>query len=111
MEAGHFTEVPAVDAEEGAVATTIRLLIGEESGAPNFAMRLLEVAPAGQTPLHSHAWEHEVYGLSGEGVVVGEASEKPFGPGVWVFVPPGEKHQFRNTGTEPLTMICVVPVG
>ena len=111
MKAGHYTEVTALDAEEGAVATKIRCLIGEESGAPNFSMRHLEIAPGGHTPFHTHAWEHEVFGLSGEGVVVGESGEKPFGPGVWVFVPPGEKHQFHNTGTEPLGMICVVPNG
>ncbi len=28
-----------------------------------------------------------------------------------VYVPPGEKHQFRNTGSESLTFICVVPNG
>ena len=111
MEAAHYTSVPAMDAEEGAVATKIRWLIGEETGAPNFAMRQLEIAPEGNTPFHSHEWEHEVYGLSGEGVVVGEAGEKPFGPGIWVYVPPGEKHQFRNTGSESLTFICVVPNG
>lgn len=110
MIALHYTDVPADDVEGEAVGVKIRWLIDEKSGAPNFAMRHFEVAPGGHTPLHSHAWEHEVFGLSGEGVVVGADGEKPFRAGDFVFMPPGEKHQFRNTGSDSLTMICIVPL-
>ncbi len=110
MKAQHYSDVPAEAVEQDAKGVAIRWLITEECGAPNFAMRHFEVAPEGHTPLHSHEWEHEVFGLSGEGVVVGEGGERPFGAGDFVFVPPRETHQFRNTGSKPLTMICVVPI-
>lgn len=110
MNVQHYTDVPAQDVEQGAAGVRIRWLIGEEAGAPNFAMRHFEVAPGGHTPFHSHEWEHEVFGLSGEAIVVGEEGERPFRAGDSVFVPPREKHQFRNTGPEPLTMICMVPI-
>ena len=110
METRHFTDVPAQDVEgEGAVGVRIRWLIDEKTGAPHFSMRHFAIAPGGNTPFHTHDWEHEVFGLSGKGVVTGEDGEKPFGPGHWVYIAPNEKHSFRNIGSEPLTMICMIP--
>jgi quercetin dioxygenase-like cupin family protein len=97
-----------VDAE-GATGVKIRWLITKEDGAPNVAMREFELAPGGRTPHHAHGWEHEVYVLAGEGVVVGEAGESELKAGVVVFVPPNEKHTFKNTGAEPLRFLCLVP--
>ena len=95
---------------EGAQDVTIRWLIAKEDGAPNFAMRLFEVAPGGTTPLHTHATEHEVFILDGEGAVWREGEEVPVGPGTSIFVPPEEKHCFKNTGSDTLRFICIVPV-
>ena len=95
---------------EEAEGVTIRRLIAKEDGAPNFAMRLFEVESGGHTPLHTHAWEHEVFVLDGEGIVWKEGVETPIGPGTAVFVPPGEKHSFKNAGIEALRFICLVPV-
>ena len=55
---------------EGVKGVWIRWLIGEDSGAPNFFLRLFEVEPGGHTPFHSHPFEHEVYVLSGEGRII-----------------------------------------
>jgi quercetin dioxygenase-like cupin family protein len=48
------------------------LLITKEMGAPNFVMRLFEIDPDGYSPFHTHAWEHEVFVLEGEGTVLTE---------------------------------------
>lgn len=111
MKVCHFSDVAAEDVGGEAVGVKVRWLIDEKTGAPNFAMRHFEIAPGGNTPWHTHDWEHEVFGLTGEGVVVSESGETPFGPGIIVYVAPNEKHNFRNTGTEPLSMICMVPHG
>jgi quercetin dioxygenase-like cupin family protein len=94
---------------EGSSKVKVRWLITKEIGAPNFAMRLFEVEPKGHSPLHTHDWEHEVFILEGEGVVVSEGGEKRFKSGDVVFVEPDEKHQFKNTGKRVLRFICVVP--
>ena len=102
--------VPAKPVQtEGARDVQIRLLIHEAEGAPNFYMRRFDLAVGGCTPRHEHAWEHEVYILCGGGVVFGPEGEKPIGAGDCVFVPGGERHQFRNTGTAPLKFLCLVP--
>jgi quercetin dioxygenase-like cupin family protein len=86
-------------------------LIDERRGAPHFAMRRFRIEPEGFTPLHRHEWEHEVYVLSGAGVLVTEEGDHPLEPDSAVLVGPGEKHQFRCTGTEPLEFLCLVPNG
>ncbi len=99
-----------VDAE-GAAGVKIRWLIAKDDGAPHFAMREFELAPGGHTPYHAHAWEHEVFVLSGEGVVASAAGEHELRPGTAVLVPPGEMHNFKNAGAAPLRFLCLVPHG
>lgn len=99
----------AKDADEGSSKLKVRWLITEEMGAPNFAMRLFEMEPKGNSPLHSHPWEHEVFILEGEGHVVSEGKETRFRAGNAIFIPPNEKHQFKNTGGKTVKFLCLVP--
>ncbi len=87
-----------------------RVLIGAADRAPLFVMRHFTVAPGGYTPEHAHAWEHEVYVLAGRGRAHGQGGAQDVGPGDFIFVPPMDVHQFRNTGDVPLEFICVVPL-
>ena len=88
-----------------------REVINAGDGAPNFCMRVFELEPGSSSPSHSHAWEHEVFVLSGRGVAVGEQGEKPIVKDSVVFVPPDEHHCFVNNSDEPLRFICVIPLG
>lgn len=105
----NYRDIEPSDVEEGAKNTTIRWVITEEDGAPHFSMRVFEIGPDGYTPLHEHLWEHEVFVLEGEGVLVSEEGDRPLNPGDVVFVPGNARHQFRSTGTSPLTVLCMIP--
>ncbi|MCK4236569.1 MAG: cupin domain-containing protein [Candidatus Krumholzibacteria bacterium] len=94
---------------EGAENVTIRWLISEKDGADRFHMRLFEIEPGGKTPLHSHAWEHEVYILEGRGKLIFEDKEKEFSGGFFIFVPEGKEHSFINIGDGTLKFLCLVP--
>lgn len=94
---------------EGAVGCQVRWLVGQEDGAPNFAMRQFEVQPGGHTPRHSHPYEHEVFVLEGAGEVYEGDTAHPLKAGDVVYVAPDEVHQFRNTGSTPLKFLCLVP--
>ncbi len=72
-------------------------------------MREFEVAPGGHTPKHFHDYEHEVYVLAGSGVVIDDDRERPLRAGDVVFVAPNDVHQFRNTGSEPMRFLCLIP--
>jgi quercetin dioxygenase-like cupin family protein len=72
-------------------------------------MRLFEIEPGGHSPLHAHPWEHEVFILEGEGIVVGPEGERKFKPGDVIFIPSNEIHQFRNDGKRAVKFLCLVP--
>jgi len=110
MKKQRLGDVPSTGVPAPASGVRIRWLIDEKSGAPNFAMRHFEIAPGGHTPLHAHDWEHEVFILAGSGVVVGDDGESAFAPDDVMFMPGGEEHQFRNTGTDTVSMLCLVPL-
>lgn len=110
MKVGHDKQVAKAPVTmEGAVGCEVRWLVDEAQGAPNFAMRQFEVAPGGHTPKHSHPYEHEVFVLEGDGVVLEGDVEHPLKAGDFVLVAPGDIHQFRNTGAAPLKFLCLVP--
>ncbi|MHC4981673.1 MAG: cupin domain-containing protein [Planctomycetota bacterium] len=110
MKINKAEEVPPDAVEgEGAEGVRIRWLIGKEDRAPNFYMRHFTVAAGGRTARHSHDWEHEVYILSGRGAVASAEGDKQVSAGDFVFVAPGEVHQFANTGDEELKFLCLVP--
>ncbi|MBM3477036.1 MAG: cupin domain-containing protein [Armatimonadetes bacterium] len=104
-------DVEAIEVEAGATGVRIQWMLDESSGAPTFSMRRFEIDPGGHTPLHTHPWEHEVYILSGRGVVVAGEEEVALASGDAVLVAPDERHQFRAADDEPLTLLCLVPNG
>ena len=110
MKVNHHEAIEQQPVEmEGAAGCSVRWLVGEKDGAPNFAMRQFEVAPGGHTPQHSHPYEHEVFVLDGHGVVLDGDLERPLRPGDVIFVQPDDVHQFRNTGDTPMKFLCMVP--
>lgn len=109
MKKFHYQEVQADQAENGASKVKVRWLITKELGATNFAMRLFEMDVGGYSPHHQHAWEHEVFILKGQGLVLGGDKEQHFSKGDVIFIPKGEKHQLKNTGDQPVHFLCLIP--
>jgi len=89
---------------------TKREIITADDGAPNFCMRVFEVAPGSSTPSHSHPYEHEVFVFSGRGLALSEAGATQIARDSVIFVAPNEHHCFVNNGNETLRLICVIPV-
>ena len=102
----NYREVPVEAAGKG---ITIRWVIGQPEGAPNFALRVIEFEPGALFGPHEHPYEHEIFVLEGEGVVEGPEGELAMKPGVALYVAPDELHGYRNTGDSALRFVCVVP--
>ena len=100
------TEVNEKDIE----GVSMKVLMSDKDGAPNYAMRVFDIQPGGHTAYHTHAWEHEVYVLEGKGVVRQGETEHPLEKGSFVLVSPEEEHNFSNTGEGVFRFICVVPL-
>jgi quercetin dioxygenase-like cupin family protein len=94
---------------DGANGCKVRWLLSQTDGAPNFAMRQFELEPGGYTPHHNHPYEHEIYILEGQGEVLDGDQPRPLHPGDVVYVAPDDVHQFRNTGTTVMKMLCLIP--
>ncbi|MDP6987473.1 MAG: cupin domain-containing protein [Phycisphaerales bacterium] len=95
---------------EGASGVAMQMLVGRFDAAPNFAMRHFVVAAGGQTPRHSHPWEHEVYVV--EGVLRTECAgeTKDASAGDAVLIPGGAMHQFVNDSNAEARFLCIVPL-
>lgn len=90
-------------------------IVSGEKGARGVTLRLAEipVAQPGETPRgpHQHSdFEECIYVLSGTGTTFADSGEFPLKPGDTLLVPAGEKHVTRNTGSEPLLLLCFFPV-
>lgn len=110
IKAVHFSEVEESRVEmEGAQDVFIRWLVSKEEDAPNFYMRLFTIKPDGHTPYHKHNYEHEVFVLEGEGVVIIEGVEYKLKSGFVVSVPPDMMHQFKNTSLSEFKFLCMIP--
>jgi quercetin dioxygenase-like cupin family protein len=90
---------------------SIRYLVLEEFGAPNFEMRYFELEPGASTSVDLHPYEHEVFVVRGRGVLVLEGEELALRPHDAILIEPDERHQLRQQGEEPLGFLCVVPNG
>jgi quercetin dioxygenase-like cupin family protein len=95
---------------EGAKGVGIRVLISKDDGAPTFAMRMFEIEPGGNTPLHRHPHEHEVFIVEGAGVFVHEGQNHPISMEDVIFVPGNDLHSFKNTSDSTLRFLCLVPL-
>jgi quercetin dioxygenase-like cupin family protein len=94
----------------------IHWLLTSEIGAPNFEMRYVEIPPDAKPSMTaSHAHEHEVYVVSGHGLLAGKHNGRDYqtqlSAGDAVFIPGNEEHQWLTPFGESLVMICVVPKG
>lgn len=106
----HYTDIPAQVFGDAAPGVTIRWMIDEEhDGAPNYALRMIEVAPGGNTPKHSHPYEHENFVVEGQGRVLLGDEWRDVGPGSVIFVPADLLHTYVNAGDVPLKFLCGIP--
>ncbi len=106
----HYTGVPAEVFGPEAPGVGIRWVIDEaHDGAPNYALRVIEVAPGGHTPDHAHPFEHENFVIEGRGRVrIGEEWHDVT-VGDVAFVPAGVQHTYENTGETPFKFLCGIP--
>ncbi len=95
----------------GSQKTTVRWLVGRNTGAKTYAMRLFVIKPGGIIPLHQHEEEHEIFVLEGEAKMLGDDKEQIAKKDDVVFVPSNQLHGYDNTeGKESFRFICVIPL-
>jgi mannose-6-phosphate isomerase-like protein (cupin superfamily) len=91
-------------------------IVSGEGGASGITLRKVEIpVPATEdSPRSRHVhnnFEECIYVLSGEGMTEADSGNYTLNAGDAIVIPRGEKHATRNTGTEPLVLLCFFPVG
>lgn len=89
-------------------------IISQDVGSAGVTLRLVEipVAAPGETPRKPHRhtnFEECMYVLSGHGMTSTSDGKAEVSAGDTILVPAGELHVTRNTGSEPLRMLCFFP--
>lgn len=95
--------------------TALEIVSGDR-GSRNVTLRLAEipVAQPEESSRGSHAhsdFEECIYVLAGQGTTFADSGEYALERGDTLLMPAGEKHVTRNTGKEPLLLLCFFPVG
>jgi oxalate decarboxylase/phosphoglucose isomerase-like protein (cupin superfamily) len=92
--------------------SAIEMVSGEIGSRCTFRIVEIPVMQPGATlrgPHLHHGYEECIYVLKGTGRTLSEAGELTVQAGDVVLVPPEEKHATRNTGDEPLVLLCFFP--
>jgi mannose-6-phosphate isomerase-like protein (cupin superfamily) len=82
---------------------------GEIGSRVTFRIATIQPAKPDGKPRGPHlhdGFEECIYVLQGTGATMAESGEIPIKPGDIVLIPPNEKHMTRNTGIEPLVLLC-----
>lgn len=107
VRATNSVEAVAVPRSRG---TTLKVLLGPESGVPNFITRQFTVEPGGRIPCHRHdTIEHAQVVLEGTMVISLDGHESSVGTGDSIFIPAGVAHWYENRGQGPVRFLCIIP--
>lgn len=100
-----FDDVPMEKLTENSI---IKWGITHRNGARNYSMRYIVIEQGGNTPEHSHFYEHEIFVLSGSGYAFIDGIKEEINPRDFLFIPGGKMHKIN--AKEKMEIICVVPI-
>ena len=94
---------------EGATNAQMQWIFSKYDGTTEYSLRRFILKEQGSIPNHSHPWQHELFILSGEGVVTTDRREYHVRAGSAVYIPPGGEHGYRNEGADEFIFLCIIP--
>jgi quercetin dioxygenase-like cupin family protein len=89
----------------GVETRSLRCLKGDIVNDLN--LRIFEVQPGTENPLHTHAYSHDLFVLCGSGLIRLEVGEQRIAKGDVASIAPYEPHAFVNDGGEVLQFLCM----
>jgi quercetin dioxygenase-like cupin family protein len=96
----------------GVVGDTYTILLSGEDTAGRFCLIDMHVPPGGGPPPHRHNFEETFTLLEGELEATFRAVKSVVRAGETVHIPANAPHQFHNSSSEPVRMLCLAsPAG
>ena len=107
---GKIEELPVVTEGHFIENAEKRVVFGPGRFWEDYVMRCFTLNPGAASATHAHPWPHYAVCIGGVGKFkVGEEAAELVN-GVWVYVPGGVPHNFRNTGADnQMVLLCIVP--
>ena len=103
-----LNDAPKVPYAPGSPAYRVILVTEETTGAKELNM-IMPVVPPNQPPpkgSHYHRKRESIFFvLQGKGKAIIEGTEYDIEPNTVIYIPPGEKHAFRNLGDSEMKML------
>jgi quercetin dioxygenase-like cupin family protein len=91
----------------GIVGDTYTILIAGKDTAGNFCLIDMYIPPGGGPPPHRHDFEETFSILEGELDVVFRGARQVLHSGETINVPANAPHQFHNSSSKPVRMLCI----
>src|SRR6202158_1952611 len=91
----------------GVVGDTYTILLTGKETAGRFCLIDMYVPPGGGTPPHRHDFEETFTLLEGELDVVFRGAKQVVREGETINVPANAPHQFHNSSSQPVRMLCI----
>jgi len=90
-------------------------IVSGEKGSSAVTLRLVEIpvptpGATARGPHYHQGFEECIFVMAGEGCTEADSGNYPLRAGDTILIPAGEKHMTRNTGKEPLVLLCFFPV-
>jgi quercetin dioxygenase-like cupin family protein len=86
-----------------------KILVGpEKGGTARVDFRISRYAPSAYVEEHAHKVQEQIYYVvEGEGILTVDGEPRLMRPHDYVYLPPGVRHGFSNTGTDGLVFFVV----
>lgn len=91
----------------GVVGDTYTILLSGSDTAGQFCLIDMHVPPGGGPPPHRHDFEETFVLLEGELEATFRGEKRAFGAGQTIHVPANAPHQFHNSSSKPVRMLCI----
>ena len=91
----------------GIVGDTYTILLSGKETAGQFCLIDMHVPPGGGPPPHRHDFEETFILLDGELQATFRGEKRPVKAGATIHIPANAPHQFHNTSSKPVRMLCI----
>src|ERR1700730_5917401 len=91
----------------GVVGGTYTILLTAKDTAGRFCLIDMHIPPGGGPPPHRHDFEEAFTGLEGDLDVAFRGAKQVVRAGETINVPANAPHQFHNSSSQPVRMLCI----
>lgn len=79
----------------------------KDKNVEDLSLRIFEIQPGTENPLHAHAYSHDLFVIGGKGLIRHENGEQRIGEGDVASIASYEQHAFVNDSDAVMQFLCM----